>query len=102
MKALKILLEMQYAYDTTGIPDMIGLKEAIEELELLCDSKYLHKLIDERIEELSGNQPIVDNHTCEGCKWYEVRNHSASCNWCERHPSRQIRNINIKDYWESK
>lgn len=37
---------------------------------------------------------------CEGCKWYEVRYHSATCNWCERHPSMKTRNI--KDYWESK
>ena len=78
MKAIKILKELIFTvskYTTTK-----DIEEAIAELENLSDSK----------------------HTCEGCKWYEVRNHSASCNWCERHPSRQIRNINIKDYWENK
>ena len=71
-------------------------------VSLTCEyCKLMNEAIKE-LENLSGSKQLVDNHTCEGCKWYEVRNHSASCNWCERHPSRQIRNINIKDYWESK
>ena len=52
-------------------------------------------------EKLSGSKQLVDNHkSCENCKWCAVL--SSNCDWCERHPSRQIRNINIKDYWESK
>ena len=35
MKAIEILLEMQYAIDTTGTDDMIGLNEAIEEIKEL-------------------------------------------------------------------
>ena len=43
MKALEILLEMQYGLDTTGTPDMIGLNEAIGELSqiksrICCDN----------------------------------------------------------------
>lgn len=61
--------------------------------------QLINKIYDDFEEQLSSNSLQL---SCEGCKWYEVRNHSATCNWCERHPSRQIKNINIKDYWESK
>lgn len=34
--------------------------------------------------------------SCENCKWYEVRNDSITCRWCERYPR-----MPFKDYWES-
>ena len=50
-----------------------------EDFELLCDSKHLHKLIDERIEELSGNQPTADNHACENCKYQTYDDNRENC-----------------------
>ena len=50
-----------------------------EDFELLCDSKHLHKLIDERIEELSGSKQLVDNHTCEGCKYQNYDDNRENC-----------------------
>ena len=43
-----------------------------------------------------------ENKRCENCKWYELRNDNENCKLCERHPSRLVKNINIKDYWECK
>ena len=70
MKALEILNRLKQS--PAWLPKFEDLKEAIKELEQLCDSKYLHKCIDERIaklEELNGSNPSGDNHTCEGCKY---------------------------------
>lgn len=47
MKALAILEEMEYAYNTTGTPDMIGITEAIAELKLI--------------------QKQLNKESCEGC-----------------------------------
>ena len=71
-----------------------------EDFELLCDSKHLHKLIDERIEELSGSKQLVYNHTCENCKYYVSINKSNTmvCSLsidC-------IRKNKPQDRWESK
>ena len=80
MKALKIL---NLAFDESNFQSLRGeINEAIaelEELEQLCDSKYLHKLIDERIEELSGNQPTADNHACENCKYQTYDDNKENC-----------------------
>ena len=61
--------------------------------------QLIHQIYDDFEKQLLSNSLQL---TCKGCKWYEVRNHSASCNWCERHPSLLVKNIKIKDYWESK
>lgn len=65
-----------------------------------CDMSELYFRIDEAITELEQLSSNSLQLNCEGCKWYEVRYHSATCNWCERHPSMKTRNI--KDYWGSK
>ena len=105
MKALEILKALSNGIIFAESLN-IQIKEAIAELELLCNNKHIHKYLDKAIaelENLSGNQQLVDNHkTCDGCKHYSELVKGKSETICCTLDLDCIRKYVPKDRWESK
>ena len=95
MKALEILLEMQYAIDTTGVDDMIGLNEAIKEIEELQDKYNTQQEFIKKFMTDSFN-----GRSCDGCKHWQGNPETPTKGICIQ---LGVHNIGgCGDYWEPK